>query len=74
MTGCSKSLAIFLKERHPESVEEMSNLADQLSKRMVILHLAKTFKFFRKTLLPKHREETTKVPLRRTNRDPIHNS
>ncbi|XP_064103315.1 uncharacterized protein LOC135213265 [Macrobrachium nipponense] len=29
MNSCSKPLSMFLKERHPKNVDEMSNLADQ---------------------------------------------
>lgn len=52
----------------------MANLADQFIEAHGYSAFSKDIQVFQlKILLPKHREETTKVPIRRTDRDPIHN-
>lgn len=52
MTGCSKPLAIFLKERHPKSVEEMSNLADQFIEAHGYSAFSKDIQVFQKNTSP----------------------
>lgn len=52
MTGCSKSLAIFLKERHPKRVEEISNLADQFIEAHGYSAFSKDIQVFQKNTSP----------------------
>ncbi|XP_061195768.1 uncharacterized protein LOC133203996 [Saccostrea echinata] len=49
MNSCSRSLAMFLKERHPGNVEEMSNLADQFIEAHGYSSFMKDVQVFQKT-------------------------
>lgn len=72
MTGCSKSLAIFLKERHPKSVEEMSNLADQFIEAHGYSVFSKDIEVFQKNTSPEtqRRNNQSSNPTYRSRPDP----
>lgn len=60
MTGCSKSLAIFLKERHPKTVEKMSNLADQFIEAHGYSAFSKDIQVFQKNTSPETQKKQPK--------------
>lgn len=72
MTGCSKSLAIFLKERHSKNVEEMSNLADKLIEAHGYSAFSKDIQVFQKNTSPEtqRRNNQSSNPTYRSRPDP----
>lgn len=48
LNSCSKQLGMYLKERHPKTVEEMSNLADQFIEAHGYPSFVKDFQVFQK--------------------------
>ena len=74
MNSCAKYLAIFLKERHPQTVADMANLADQFIEAHGYSSFYKMFKISRNLVLRKRSKfRITRVRVHHGNKNPIQN-